>query len=182
MVFPRLYILMLVFVLMASASPIMADVGTRHVLLVERAGLKQKLDALALDSSTQAVAQRHQLSTAIVALDGNIIASYDQTLARISQQQQRRSSKEKILVFVALACCIIAFASVVAFYYLNKRLNRENGTGILSLYGQLFGDFVQSVKPESASMPTLTKVNPIVVVGVSFMAISIVVYLLSNLH
>jgi len=182
MVFPRLFILVLLIGFMASATQTLADVGTRHVLLVERASLQQKLAALSLDSSSEAAVQRHKLTVALVALDGNIITSYNQTLARISQQQQRKSSKEKMLVFISLTCCIITFGSVSAFYYLNKRLNSENGTGIILVYRQLFQDFIQAAKPESVTMPTLTRVNPIVVVGVSFMAISIMVYLLSNLH
>lgn len=182
MVFLRFSSILMLMLLMTSAPKAMADVGTRHLLLSERATMKAQLDALSGDTTAQAREQSHALTTALVAMDTRIFASYDETVGRLYQQQRRRTSKDRMLAFVALFCCFIALASVAALYFANKRALRENRPDLVTQYRQFYSDLTASIGPTGLPIPALAKMSPVVMIGVLGMALSILAYLISSLH
>ncbi|MCF8256304.1 MAG: hypothetical protein K9J06_02040 [Flavobacteriales bacterium] len=173
--------LLTLFLLAANLSA-MADIGTRHLLLHTRATLHEELDRLASDSSAIAALQADSVKAALIALDGEIFASYDETLARLSAQQRRRSTDDRELTVFALLCCLIALGSIFALWLAHARISTEQHSGLWKLYRQLFSDFILTVRPDKAASPALTRISPVVILGILGMMLSVVVYLLSSLR
>lgn len=173
---------LLVAFILSNAFSVMADVGTRQVLLNERALLHQQLQRLSADSTERARHQMDSLKDAVLALDAQIITSYDETLARLSAQQRRRATNDRALTIFSLLCCLMALGSILALWLAHTRITKDAGHGILALYRQLFRDLILTVRPEKADSPAVTRVSPVVIVGMLGMMMSIVVYLLSSLR
>lgn len=167
-------------ILMLSAVAI-ADVGTRQLLLHERSMLLERSEQFRGETSITAQRKTDSLHAAIIALDGRIFRSYEETLTRVSEQQRRRTSNYRLLTVFALICCLIALSSVVALWLAHQRISKENGNGLLVLLRQLMLDLMYRVSPEKAGSPTAAKVNPVVIIGVLSMTMSIVFYLVSRL-
>jgi len=182
MAFHRTLAFLLIAFLLSNAFTVMADVGTRHLLLQERAVLQSQLDRLAAKPSPRADQQADSLTAILLDLDSRIIASYDQTLSRIYAQQRRRATNDRALSIFALVCCLVALASILILWLAQERVKREDESGLPGLYRQLFRDLLFTVKPEKADSPALTRVSPVVILGVLGMMVSIVAYLLSSLH
>lgn len=172
----------LVTILLLTGTPAcFADVGTREVLLHERAELHGQFVELTGDTSITASNMADSVAAALIALDGRIMLSYEQTIARQSAQQRRRAANDRALSVFALLCCFVALGSVMALWLAHARISREEGSGLFALYRQLFRDFILTVRPEAAESPALTRISPVVILGVFGMLVSIVVYLLSSL-
>lgn len=182
MAFHRTSSFLVIVFLLSNAFTVMADVGTRHLLLQERATLQSQLDNLSADLSPSSEKQADSLTSLLLDLDGRIIASYDQTLSRLSAQQRRRATNDRALTLFALVCCLVALASILALWLAQERVKREDESGLPGLYRQLFRDLLLTVRPEKADSPALTRVSPVIILGILGMMFSILVYLLSSLH
>ncbi len=165
---------------LSASQDAFADVGSRHELLIQRTELVSQLSELKSDSLNSSTEKTNRLNAELIVLDGLILASYEETMNRLTQQQRRRSSKEQFLALFALVCCSVAFVCVVALYFANKRFRKINGENLLALYRELFDDFILAVKPDKLGSTALAKIHPVVVIGVICMSISIVVYLVSS--
>lgn len=168
--------------LLTNIFTAMADVGTRHMLLHERNLLHRQLERLSKDSSAIASHRKDSLQDVILDLDSRIFASYDETLSRLSAQQRRRATNDRALTIFALLCCLVALGSVLALWLAHSRINNDVSHGLPGLYRQLFRDFILTVRPEKASSPVVSRVSPVVILGVLGMMVSIVVYLISSLR
>jgi hypothetical protein len=164
-----------------TGIPASADVGTRPLLLHERSVLLQQAERMRGDTSVTAQRSADSLRAAVIALDGRIFASYDETLARLSAQQRRRSANDRALTFFALFCCLVALASILALWLAGQRIQRTQGSGLLSLLQRLFLDLVLRVNPDRADDAAVTRVSPVVILGVLGMVVSIAVYFISVL-
>jgi len=182
MAFSRTSAFLLVAFILSNAFTALADVGTRQVLLHERTLLHRQLEKLSADSSAYALHRTDSLKDAVLALDARIFASYDETLSRLSAQQRRRATNDRALTVFALLCCLVALGSVLALWLAHSRITNDVGPGLFGLYRQLFRDFILTVRPEKADSPAVSRVSPVVILGVLGMMVSIVVYLLSSLR
>jgi hypothetical protein len=178
--FTRTIVVFLSAVIISASQDAFADVGSRHELLIQRTELVSQLSELKSDSLNSSTEETNQLNAELIVLDGLILASYEETMNRLTQQQRRRSSKEQFLALFALVCCAFAFVCVVALYFANIRFRKINGENLLTLYRELFNDFILAVKPDKLGSTALAKIHPVVVIGVICMSISIVVYLVSS--
>ncbi len=172
--------LLTLLILMFSGAA-SADVGTRQPQLHERSMLLERSKQLSGDTSANAQRRADSLHAAIIALDGRIFLSYEETLARIAEQQRRRATNDRALTVFALMCCLLALSSSLALWLAHQHFKREKDSVLSALLHQLVLDLMLRVSPEKAGSPTITRVSPVVIIGVVGMTLSVVFYLISRL-
>lgn len=159
-----------------------ADVGTRHLLLEQRTLMTNRLETLTTDTSRVARHEADLLTAAIIALDADIFASYNESVSRLSAQSGKRVVNDRLLTAFALLCCVIAIVSLLLLWAAFNRFPTEQRQGLIALFQDL-GKRLLGLGKRSEQMesPSTVRTHPIVIIGVLGMTLSIVTYLVNRL-
>ena len=174
----RIFFTALMVVLALSISK--ADVGLTHELKQQRVRTLELISELKQDSLPDEN-RIDSLKNAVIDLDGRIMKSYDETVARMAEQKRQRGSSSQTIVFVALATTAAALFLLILLMMARSRVIASGGNGLVDMYRQLTSDFVHSVSAEKAPNKRVLRVNIVVVAGLMLMSISVIAFLLRTL-
>lgn len=167
---------MLVFAPVAIA---VADIGETFDLKQKRDRLQSEWQHLKNDS-TALPEQIVALSDRIILLDQQIFESYDGTVDRISSNGSGSSNNGRELIWLALITTLISIFFTILLAMARGRIIDNGGVGLLDIYRKLSLDFFQKVSPEKAGSQRMLRINVVVVIGMVFMGVSVLGYLISK--
>lgn len=158
----------------------MADVGLTHQLKKKRSKTLQEIATLKSDTSDHSFLI-DSLTESVIALDEQIMVSYDETVARLSSNARREEKSAQQAVVLGLICAAIAlFFTILIVLTRNRLVNSEN-QGLGTIFKSLVSEFVHTTSAEKASNTKIIRVNIVVVVGLLFMGLSILAFLIRTL-
>ena len=174
------YILIAIFWLSILGTN--ADVGETHQLKIERSALLQRINELEHDSIKDQL-KLDSLREAVIMLDGKIMKSYDETVARMAAQKRQRAGNARTIAFVALITTTVALFFALLIGVARRRVIQSDSedTGLRDLYRNLTSDFVHSISAEKTNTRQLLRVNVVVIAGLILMSISVIAFLLRTL-
>ncbi len=161
------------------ATMAVADIGETFDLKQKRTQLQVELETLRNDS-TALPEQITNVSDRIILLDQQIFDSYDETVNRISSAQSDSLTRDKELVWLALISTLISIFFAILLAMARGRVIDNGGFGLMDVYKQLSLDFFQKVSPEKASSQRMLRINVVLVIGMVFMSVSILGFLMSK--
>ncbi len=171
--------LLLSFILVVgSAATALADIGETFDLKQKRAALQTELRTLRNDSAAS-VGQLMDVHARIVELDEKIFESYDETVSRMAANQTNASDRDKVLVWLALFTTLISIFFAILLAMARDRVI-DKGFGLADIYKQLSFDFFQKVSPEHATSQRMIRINVVIIIGMIFMGVSIIGFLISK--
>lgn len=172
------HISLVIFCLLTLAAK--ADIGETYDLKQQRAALEFKLNSLMIDSlSTQE--EIEAIYQQLLSIDKKIFSSYDQTVNRLTGLQTSDADNSKKLVWLALGTSLISIVFAILLAIGRMRLIENSKGGLFEVYKQLSLDFFSRVSPSKSGSGKMLRVNAVVVVGVLFMSVSIIAFLLTKL-
>jgi hypothetical protein len=178
MAFVKSPFLILGFVCFAIVA--MADIGQTHQLKQERSRTLTLIKALRADTADH-TQQIDSLQRVVISLDSEIMASYDETVERLAARNRDFGTDAKVIVLAALATTALALILFLLILIARRRIMATENVGILAVYKQLASEFVSSVSQDQASSKSILRVNVVVVLGLIFMSISVLAFLLRTL-
>lgn len=160
-------------------SVAIADIGKTFDLKQKRAQLQLELDDLRKDT-TASDKQIIEISSLIIALDQQIFDSYNETIDRVSTIRSNTDDNDKSLVWLALITTVISIFCAILLAMARGRVLRNGGLGFTDIYKQLSNDFFEKVSPEEAGSKRMLRINVVVIIGMVFMSVSILGFLISK--
>lgn len=174
----RISILFLVFISIFTWAK--ADIGTTHKLKQQRSELLSEIAKLSLDSVAR-IQEIDSLEDAIIALDADIMRSYDETVTRLASRNREFGSNTKAIVYIALATTGLALFLLLLLITARRKIIASDNVGLSATFKQLTSEFVKSVSHENVNAKSLLRVNVVVVIGLIIMSASVLAFLLRTL-
>ena len=157
-----------------------ADVGLTHQLKRERADILENIEA-ARNDSVPNFSLIDSLQSAVISIDGRIMVSYDETVARMAAEKRQRGADSQATVYISLILTVIVLLLLALLLMARKRVIASGKTGLMELYRQLTMDFLNSVSADETGNRQLLRVNVVVLVGLTLMSLSVIAFLLRTL-
>ncbi len=122
-----------------------------------------------------------QLQEQIIEIDEKIFESYDETVARVSEQKSLQKLDLQWVVILALLAVLASIVFAVMLFVVRTKVIDKGYKGIIDFYKELTIDFAGSVSPEKTSENRMLRVNVVVITGLILMSISVISYLITTL-
>ena len=172
--------LFLILVVVCLAIVAKADIGQTHQLKQERSRTLTLIKELRVDTVDNA-RQIDSLQQVVISLDSQIMVSYDETVKRLAARNRDFGTDTKVIVLAALLTTTLALILFLLILIARRRIMARENAGILTVFKQLAAEFVSSVSQDQASSKSILRVNVVVVLGLIFMSISVLAFLLRTL-
>ena len=133
---------------------------------------------------TDTVDNAHQIDSlqqVVISLDSQIMGSYDETVKRLAARNRDYGTDTKVIVLAALITTTVALVLFLLILIARRRIMARENAGILTIFKQLAAEFVSSVSQDQASSKSILRVNVVVLLGLIFMSISVLAFLLRTL-
>ncbi|MFT4680281.1 MAG: hypothetical protein ACI9YU_000109 [Flavobacteriales bacterium] len=135
--------------------------------------LEYDLIVMEADSNSN-VAKALAIKDSIIVLQNRIVDSKESTIIGLRRQQSTRTDNRETLGMIAFGLMLIAVLSLGFVLLFGKRLQLQEGTGVMQV---LANDLQETVSPENETNRSRFKVHFLVWISVIIMFFSMVMYL-----
>lgn len=157
-----------------------ADIGETHQLKEKRVEILSKIESFKADTLDYS-SKIDSLEQLVLGIDKQIMVSYDETIARLSSNARQQNTNARSALILGLVFAVLALIFLVLIVFTRKRLEATGETDLTTIFKSIVSDFVQTNSAEKSENSKSIRVNAVVVIGLLFMSLSVLAFLVRNL-
>lgn len=165
---------------MLCAAHAKADVGQTHQLKNQRSEILHRIDELKKDSVVN-LGLVDSLQQTVIALDAQIMSSYDETVTRMAQQKRSWVGSAQGTALLALIAITVALLAFALLGVARQKVMANENVGFRKVYKEMGKEFLADVSSDDAADKRVLRVNVVLIIGLLFMGVSVVAFLLRTL-
>jgi hypothetical protein len=109
------------------------------------------------------------------------MSSYDETVTRMAQQKRSWVGSAQGTALLALIAIVVASLAFALLGVARQKVMANENVGFRKVYKEMGKEFLANVSSDDAADKRVLRVNVVLIIGLLFMGVSVVAFLLRTL-